>query len=158
MKQKFLAWTIIILGIIGAAVSGYALAHHYDKASGEFCTLSETVSCDVVNKSPWSEFFGVPVALIGMIGYLFLVAMATKKVIEKEPDELLTLFMAFSAMVGFLISAYLTYIELYVIEAICLLCVTSQTLITILAVSAVLYRIEEKKCASEYIQTEINKE
>ncbi|OGA31789.1 MAG: hypothetical protein A3G80_07080 [Betaproteobacteria bacterium RIFCSPLOWO2_12_FULL_62_13b] len=88
----------------------------------------------MVNNSVYARIYGVPVAFIGLAGYLVLLGLAlavlqTEGVVQRR---LLTIgFLLALGGVGF--SAYLTYIEVYVIEAICIWCVTSALLITLLA-------------------------
>ncbi|MDO8599391.1 MAG: vitamin K epoxide reductase family protein [bacterium] len=144
--RKLLA-TTAILALAGAAVSGYALWQHYAPLGAAFCNLGETFSCDIVNQSAFSEVLGIPVALIGILGYVGIGALALVAYTRISPPPagggsergwgtqraiLRTLLIA--SLTGFVFSAYLTYIELFVIGAVCILCVTSQAII--LAITA----------------------
>ncbi len=116
---------MIIFSTIGLLLSMYAFLHNRGFVSGSICTINATINCDIVNKGPFSDFFGVPVALIGLIGYLFLLIGSVLK--RKTPDDhLLTLFVLAIAAFGFGFSLYLTSIEATILHAWCLICVTSQ--------------------------------
>lgn len=110
---------------IGFGLSSYAFLHNRGFVSGSICTINATINCDVVNKGPFSEFFGVPVALIGLLGYFLLFVGATLKKRSME-DKMLTLFLFGLAVGGFGFSLYLTSIEATILHAWCLVCVSSQ--------------------------------
>lgn len=141
--RKFLL-AIIILALLGVMVSAYALWQHYAPLGAAFCNLGETFSCDLVNKSAFSEVFGIPVALIGIIGYIGIGALAvaaysivSPSLLEGEREgvgKASTLhavlpWLLATSLAGLAFSLYLTYVELFVIGAICILCVISQALI-----------------------------
>lgn len=131
MKQKDLV-AIISLSVVGLGIALYTFLHNQGFATGEFCTLSETVNCDVVNKGPYSRFLGIPVSAIGVIGYLFLLAASIFK--YRQPnDKELTKFLALASAVGLLFSFYLTGLEAFILHAWCILCVTSQVIILLLS-------------------------
>ena len=87
-----------------------------------------TGGCEKVQASEYSELVGVPVALLGLGGYLAIGASLF------VPGEAGRGAAAFLALVGFGYSAYLTYLELFEIDAICQWCVASAVLMTLLAV------------------------
>ncbi len=116
---------MIAFAIVGIALSTYAFLHNRGFVSGSICTVNATINCDVVNKGPFSEFFGIPVALIGLIGYTFLLIGSILK--RKTPnDRSLTLFLFAIAYLGFGFTLYLTSIEATILHAWCLICVSSQ--------------------------------
>lgn len=142
MKQR-LSLLLILLAILGFAVSAYSFFHNAGLASGEFCTIGETFNCDVVNKGPYSQIAGIPVALMGMIGYVFMALAAFLK--WREPDnKRLTLFLLVLTGGGLLFSLYLSGIEAFVLKTWCLLCLTSQTLILALFVGSVIVHKHER--------------
>lgn len=123
--MKKLTNYMIAFAIVGIALSAYAFLHNRGFASGALCTINATINCDVVNKGPFSEFFGVPVALIGLVGYFFLFVGSIIK--TKSPnDKSLTLFLFAIAYLGFGFSLYLTSIEATILHAWCLICIFSQ--------------------------------
>lgn len=121
----------MVIAAIGLVVATYSFFHNQGFASGEFCKVGETFDCDVVNKGPYSKIFGVPVSLIGILGYAFLFAAAWLK--RREPkDRLLTAFLVGPATLGFGFTLYLTGLEAFVLQTWCLLCLTSQALMALI--------------------------
>jgi uncharacterized membrane protein len=113
-----------VLAAIGLAISAYLTYVHYAGIQ-PFCTgISD---CERVQTSDWALLAGVPVALVGLLGYAaILVALR----VPGEAGRLATALLCFS---GFGYSAYLTAVELLSIEAICQWCVVSAALMTALA-------------------------
>ena len=122
--KKLTSW-MIGFAIVGIVLSTYAFLHNRGFAPGSICTINATINCDVVNKGPFSLFFGIPVALIGLFGYCFMLIGTILK--RKAPeDRSLTLFLLALAYGGFGFSLYLTSIEATILHAWCLICVASQ--------------------------------
>jgi uncharacterized membrane protein len=116
---------IAVLALAGIVVSSISLHHHYDRSGPSFCNLSESLNCDIVNRSVYSEVFGVPVALIGIAGYGFLLARATVYRARAGTPRILMV----ASLGGLAFALYLTYIEGFVLAAWCLLCLISLSLI-----------------------------
>ena len=120
-----LMFAIALVAVAGAMVSSVSLYHHYRTSKTAFCNFGESFNCDLVNRSPYSVVLGVPVALIGILGYLLILALAT---IYRDKAE--TPFVLLIASVGGLgFALYLTYIEKFVLAAWCILCLGSLALI-----------------------------
>jgi vitamin-K-epoxide reductase (warfarin-sensitive) len=127
---------IAVLALAGAVVSSVSLYHHYGKDKTTYCDFGENFNCDIVNRSPYSKLAGVPVALIGILGYLSLLALATFYRDKAETPGMLLL----AATVGLGLAFYLTYIEAYVLATWCILCLSSLTVIVLITVlSSVLF-------------------
>jgi len=118
-----------LLTLLGLGVASYLTYVHY-AGINPVCTAGG--SCLKVQTSIYSELAGVPVALMGLIGYVLI--MASLLVPESEASRLATV--AFT-VVGFGFSAYLTYRELFSIHAICEWCVSSAVIITVLMCLAI---------------------
>jgi uncharacterized membrane protein len=118
-----------VLALLGVALATYLTIVHYAGLKPA-CTAGQ--ACVKVQTSQWSELAGVPVALIGLIGYVVILAALLAP--DREETRLVVLGMT---MVGFGFSAYLTYRELFSIHAICEECATSAVLMTILLICAV---------------------
>lgn len=131
-RRLMVAIAFVALG--GVAISSVSLYHHFSKAKTSFCDINETLNCDLVNRSAYSTFLGVPVALIGILGYLLMVALAT--VYREKAETPGTLLVVSAAGLGF--ALYLAYIEGRVLGVWCILCLTSLTLITACAVLSAL--------------------
>jgi uncharacterized membrane protein len=115
-----------VLSLVGAAIAGYLTWVHFAELQ-PFC-VGGGGGCERVQSSPSAKLGGVPVAIIGLAGYLAVLASLAL------PDRAVT---AFLALVGVGFSAYLTYLELAVIDAVCQWCVASAVIMTALAVASV---------------------
>ena len=129
MSARALRATLIVLTVIGLGVAGYLTYVHYS-GTQPVCTAGG--SCEKVQTSVYSELAGVPVALMGLIGYVVILASLLAP--ENETTRFATV--AFT-VVGFGFSAYLTYRELFSIHAICEWCASSAAIMTILMLLAV---------------------
>jgi uncharacterized membrane protein len=115
-------YLIALLSLAGVVVSTLALQVHYSTGT-EPCSINEKWDCGIVNHSPFAVIAHVPVAAIGIAGYLVLCGLA----LARRRRWLAVL--AIGAM-GF--SLYLTRIEKYVLEVYCLYCVISLGIISII--------------------------
>lgn len=135
---KRLMTVIAILAICGIAVSSVALQRHYAKSKTEFCDAGESFNCDIVNRSEYSKLLGVPVALIGMLGYGALFGLAT---VCRARTEAPTMLFA-GAAAGLAFALYLTYVEGFVLGVWCILCLGSLAVISLMAIlSGVVWRM-----------------
>src|SRR6266513_6021371 len=96
---------IALLAIAGAAVSSVSLYHHYGTSASSFCDFGANFNCDMVNRSIYSAVFGIPVALIGILGYGALLILATLyRAKAKVPLMLLV-----ASLTGLGFALYLSY-------------------------------------------------
>jgi uncharacterized membrane protein len=130
--NRILFLAIAVLAVAGIAVSAVSLERHYAKSKTAFCDLGEKFDCDIVNRSEQSSVRGIPVAGIGVVGYGALLALAT--VYRARAETPLRLLVAAVGGLGF--ALYLTYVEAYVLETWCILCLSSLGLIAGIAVLA----------------------
>jgi uncharacterized membrane protein len=112
-------------------VSGYLA---YKRVAGGSLACTRWAQCDVVNNSVYAYFLGIPVSFLGLAGYgllliLAVAALRTSGTVQRA--VLAASLLASLGGVGF--SIYLTYLEIYVIEALCAWCVASAVIITLLA-------------------------
>ena len=107
----------------GLLVSLYALKQHAAPVGGGACNVNATFNCDIVNRGPYGEIFGFPVAAIGLIGYLVMGVVAMHFSRSKDPVIGKALLVLLAGGLAF--SAYLTYLEAFVIGAWCLVCLAS---------------------------------
>lgn len=127
---------VALTSLVGLFVSAYLYLYKIGRIGTLACGSG---ACETVQTSQWSRFAGVEVALIGVVGYaaLFAVALAALQPALSDrpwPARLL----AAMAGLGVLFTAYLTYLELFVIHAICRWCVGSALIITSVLVFALL--------------------
>jgi uncharacterized membrane protein len=122
-----LRYLIALLAIAGIIVSGLALHVHYSTGT-QPCNINEKWDCGIVNHSPYAEIRGVPVAAIGIAGYLLIGIIA---LLRRRGLLLLV------ALTGMAFALYLTTIEAKILGVWCLYCVISQVVITLIALLAI---------------------
>jgi uncharacterized membrane protein len=123
-------WLIRLLALAGMGVSAYLSWTHLADQS---VACGQSQDCDIVQQSVYSEVGGVPIALLGLGAYMALFALSLLR--GRSPQELadyVPLAVFGISLIGVLYSAYLTYLELYVIYAICRWCVSSAIFITLI--------------------------
>ncbi len=119
---------IALLALVGLLVATYLWLYKIGVLDELQCG---TGSCEYVQTSPYAEIFGVPVAFIGVVGYvaLFLVGLAGVQP-RFAADRRVTVLIAVLATIGFAFTLYLTAIELFVLHAICRWCMGSAVIMT----------------------------
>lgn len=125
-----------LLGLIGVLVSTYLYLYKLGMIPGLACG---TGGCETVQASPWGTFLGLPVALIGVLGYLACTGLALyglEKGGERRTRADALLLAATGLGVAF--TGYLTYAEAVLIGAWCRWCIGSAVIITLLFVAALL--------------------
>jgi vitamin-K-epoxide reductase (warfarin-sensitive) len=137
---------IALLAIVGVAVSSISLAQHYGTSKTVYCDFGDSFNCDIVNRSSYSAIMGIPVALIGVLGYLALLALST--VYRSRADTPIILFLA--AVAGLAFALYLTYIEAYVLGVWCILCLSSLFVIVCITIlSSIVFLQHRRRYDSE---------
>jgi len=122
------SWATVVLAALGVAVAGYLTWVHY---GGELALCTGAGGCSAVQASRFATVAGLPVALLGLLLYLALLALALYRALRLDTGGQVALLALFGlALAGTLYSAYLTYLELFVIGAICPWCVASAVLVT----------------------------
>lgn len=130
IKSK--TWTAVIaLAFSGMLVTAYLTYQHYADPGGAFCNVNQYVSCDIVNQSVYAEIFGIPVAILGFLAYTTILVMAIGAWKGWHPQPIIR-FGTFFTGLGLLFSLYLTYIEFFVLQALCIFCLTQQIIILII--------------------------
>jgi uncharacterized membrane protein len=126
---------IALLALVGFFVALYLWFHALGLGGPLKCG---TGGCETVQTSRWSVFLGLPVALYGVVGYfaILVVALAALRPAALLERKWSLLLVALSSG-GFLFTLYLTYLELFVIHAICRWCVASAVIITAIWIVAV---------------------
>ena len=123
-------YVLLLLAIVGIAASTFALREHY-RTDLSPCSINERWDCGIVNHSPYAVISGVPVAVIGIAGYLILGILSLKRAYR---------LMLVLALAGLAFSLYLARIEAHVLGVWCVYCAISLgtiSLITVLLVATV---------------------
>ena len=132
MRQR---QAIALLALVGLFVALYLWLHALGFGGAIKCGASG--GCETVQTSQWAVFLGFPVAIYGVAGYLAVLVVA---LLALRPAALAErkwiVVLAGLATAGLLFTAYLTYLELFVIHAICRWCVASAIVITLIWIIA----------------------
>lgn len=116
-------YVLIILALLGIAASSLALREHYRTYGDAPCDINERWDCGIVNHSPYAMFHGIPVADIGIAGYLLLGILALKRMYKT---------MLVLAVPALAFSLYLAHIEKDVLGVWCLYCAISLGIISLM--------------------------
>lgn len=131
MRKKLI--TIFLLSLAGVAVSAYALKLHYTVGPSTFCNINDTFNCDVVNKSWASQIAGVPVALLGIVGYALLGIGSVWLLVTQKLRQFTWGAMALASAGALGFALFLTGVEAFDLKAYCIVCLASQAIILVLA-------------------------
>ena len=114
-------WVLVVLCVAGIVAASLALREHYREDASP-CSINERWDCGIVNKSPFAVVMGIPVAMIGIVGYLLLGALAFKRAYR---------LMLLAALPALAFSLYLAHIEKDVLGVWCIYCVISLGIISL---------------------------
>ena len=119
---------VAALALAGIFISTYLTLFKLGMIGELTCSIG---SCETVNISRWSVFLGLPVAAWGLFFYVDVFVIAVVGTTPRfENEQVISFVLAAQAAIGVLFSAWLTYLELAVIHAICIWCVTSAAIVT----------------------------
>jgi len=120
IRKIIISYALILLALAGMFDTAYLAAQHI---SGDTVVCGIVEGCDSVLNSKYSEVFGIPLALIGLLYYATILVLAFIY-IAREPKIATNLLMGITGL-GFIASAYFIYLQLAVIHAICTYCMAS---------------------------------
>lgn len=142
--DKWLYRTMIVLAVIGLLVATYMTVYKWTN-NNAMCLGSG--DCGTVNASKYSEVNGIPVALIGFLGYASIfgvLILEKRKVFMAEFfEENATLLTFGLALTGFLFTLWLIYVEVALIKALCPFCLTSQVVMTIIFILSIIRLVRQ---------------
>ncbi len=121
-------WIIALLAVLGIVAASLALREHY-RTEVSPCSINDKWDCGAVNKSPFAVFGGVPVAVIGIAGYLLLGILALARA---------RMLLMIAALIGLGFSLYLTHIEADVLQIWCIYCVASLVIISAISLLSII--------------------
>ena len=128
-----LAWAAAIISFVGLTNTFYLVQSH---VTGESLNCGILNGCNIVAASPYSVILGVPLASWGVLFYfgVFVISATMLMVRVRTLSHIFT----FMTAVGFLASLYFVYLQVYVIKAVCMYCMFSAILSTLLLLIALL--------------------
>lgn len=134
------------LSLVGMGVATYLTVVHY---AHQPIACNGIGDCEYVNSSGYAELGGFPVALLGAIAYFTVFGLTAAAWLR--PSSLLVLAAWGVALASFAFSMYLTYVELWVLDAICVYCVISATVVTLLlaVLSGAMWTVREELLGEE---------
>jgi uncharacterized membrane protein len=138
--DKWLYRASIALAVLGLLVSVYMTI--YKVTSNDSMCLGSG-DCHTVNASRYSEVNGIPVAVIGILGYAAILAVLFYEPRSQFVRQNGTLMIFGMALTGFIFTVWLVYVEIALIKALCPFCVTSQVTMTLLFIIAVIRLIRQ---------------
>jgi uncharacterized membrane protein len=130
----------IVLALLGLLVAAYMTV--YKLTDNQTMCLGNG-GCSIVNSSVYSEVYGIPVALVGVLGYAaILAALVLPRRFEflRHNSALITFGLC---LAGFIFTVYLIYVEIALIHALCPFCIASQLIMTVLFALSVLRLVRE---------------
>jgi uncharacterized membrane protein len=146
-RSRRLPQLVLLLSALGAAVAAYLTYAHYD-ANALVCAAGK---CGTVQSSSYATIGPIPIAILGLGMYLTLGALALTRWTRRGPlsTEFATIASWGIAFAATLYAAYLTYVELFVIHAVCQWCVASAIigLLILVADSAAVWRLSMSETA-----------
>lgn len=132
-------YLIVLFSLVGIVVSVLALRVHYSTGT-EPCSINEKWDCGVVNHSRFAEIAHIPVASLGIGGYLALAGLALAR---------RRFLVIGAAIIGLGFALYLTHIEKDVLMVWCLYCVISQATIAVIAFLGLVWAVLSPNCQKQ---------
>jgi vitamin-K-epoxide reductase (warfarin-sensitive) len=117
-------YTLIVLAVLGIVVSSLALREHYREYGDSPCSINEHWDCGVVNHSPYAMLGPIPVAAVGIIGYIIMAVMAFMRSYR---------LLLVPTLAGLAFSLYLANIEAHILYVWCVYCVISLGIISLMS-------------------------
>lgn len=117
-------YTLIVLAVLGIVVASLALREHYREYGDSPCSINEHWDCGVVNHSPYAMLGPIPVAAVGIIGYIIMGVMAFRRSYR---------LLLVPTLAGLAFSLYLANIEAHILYVWCVYCVISLGIISLMS-------------------------
>jgi vitamin-K-epoxide reductase (warfarin-sensitive) len=127
LKEEAMRYALVVLTTVGIVVSALALREHYRTEGDSPCSINERWDCGIVNHSPYAMLAGIPVAALGMAGYLLMTALAWRRSYR---------ILLAAALAGLSFSLYLAHIEKDILGVWCIYCAISLGIISLITLLA----------------------
>ena len=138
--DKWLYRASVALVVLGLLVSIYMTIY---KVTSNNAMCLGSGDCSTVNASSYSEVYGIPVAVFGVLGYAAILMVLYFENRNRFLMQNSTLMIFGMALTGFIFTVWLIYVEVVLLKALCPFCVTSQTAMTIIFIIAVMRLIRQ---------------
>jgi vitamin-K-epoxide reductase (warfarin-sensitive) len=141
LKEEAMRYVLVALAAVGIVASTLALREHYRTEGDSPCSINERWDCGIVNHSPYAMLAGIPVAALGVAGYLLMGALAWRRAYR---------ILLAAALAGLAFSLYLAHIEAHVLGVWCIYCAISLgtiSLITLLSLGTTVAELFRKPSA-----------
>ncbi len=143
MNEKRGLIIILISSLIAIITSTYLVYQHYSDISS-FCDVAQGISCDIVNRSAYSEIFNIPISGLSLLTFYFI-AISIIFILKNKNFFGLNKKAIFNTifwlmMISTLFALYLIYIEAFVLYAVCPLCVLLDIIILIVLITIIKLR------------------
>ncbi len=123
--------SIVVLAAFGTVIMAYLTTVHYSAGGSSFCNFGPGLSCNLVNKSVFSEIAGVPVSVLGLVFFAGAIALTLRR------DPARHRLLALAAIFSLVFSTYLSGLEYFWLGSVCLFCELSKVLIIAMLVISV---------------------
>jgi vitamin-K-epoxide reductase (warfarin-sensitive) len=123
-EEEVVKYILVILAVLGITVSALALREHYREYGDSPCSINERWDCGVVNHSPYAMLGPIPVATVGIFGYILMAALAFARSYR---------LLLVPTLAGLAFSFYLANIEAHVLGVWCVYCVISLGIISLMS-------------------------
>ena len=128
-------YVLTLLAVLGILASSLALREHY-RTDPSPCSINDKWDCGIVNQSAFAVMWGIPVACIGIAGYLLLGLLAWRRAYR---------LLLVAALAGLGFSLYLTHIEAKILQVWCIYCVASLAVISTITMLSIVATTLEKR-------------
>jgi uncharacterized membrane protein len=136
LNKKSIWKALIILSSLGILLAIYLFYNFLTKPLVESCYINATINCDAVTKGSLSTLFGIPVSLIGLVGYIVILLSSILK------QKLLVLGMSAFGMAFCLL---ITYQEIFILKVICPVCLACQLVMLTVFILAIYLNFKTHK-------------
>lgn len=123
VKHQRVYQAIKAISVVGFLVTVYATYIHFSSSPSTLCNFNAQFNCDIVNKGIYSEVFGVPVSILGMLGYVWFFVLAREMIVRPQRHMKLLLAASLAFAAGF--SLHLAWISYALLSTWCLVCIAS---------------------------------
>lgn len=147
-KRQIIVSLMLIIAIIGFIDATHLTISHFN---GSELNCGATGGCNIVTTSEYSQIFGIPTALFGSI-YYFVIATLSLAYLQNK-QKIVVNILTYLPITGFIMSAWFVYLQLYVINAICIYCMGSAVTSSLLFILSLFLKVIKENKKEEHINS-----